>query len=90
MLGNRSLDPSPQQSTWKKKLTPQRSGSSGSESEDGSWEQTRPLVAEETDEEVTLSPNMHKIFTRLHDRRILTPGGGASRTSGPVGKSQSR
>ena len=51
---------SPLQSSRKKKkvLTPERSGS-----EDGTWEHTRPLAAEESDEEVTPSPSMRKIFT---------------------------
>jgi hypothetical protein len=51
-------------------------------SEDGSWE--GPSTAEEMDEEVTMSPSMQKIFTRLQERRLLTPGGGASAISGPA------
>lgn len=70
----------------KKELTPEHSGLIGSESEDGLWEQTWPSTAKETNEEVTPSPNMCKIFTRLQERRLLTPGGGASESSKPVGK----
>ena len=57
----------------KKVPTPERSGS-----EDRSWEQTGPSAVEEFDEEVTPSPSMRKIFTRLQGRRLLTLGGGAS------------
>ena len=46
-------------------LTPEQSGSSSFESEDGSWEQKWPSAEVESDEEVTPSPNMRKIFTRL-------------------------
>lgn len=74
-MGNKSLDLSPWQSARKKRMTPERSGSSRFESEDGSWEQTRFLAVEEIDEEVTPSPSMRKIFTRLQERRFWTPGG---------------
>ena len=70
----------------KKELTPEHSGLIGSESEDGLWEQTWPSTAKETNEEVTPSPNMCKIFTWLQERRLLTLGGGASESSKPVGK----
>ena len=67
----------------KKVPTPECSGS-----DDGSWEQTGHSVAVESDEEVTPSPSMRKIFTQLQERRLLTPGGGASGISGPTGQSK--
>ena len=47
-------------------------------------------AAEASDEEITLSPNMRKIFTRLQKRRLLTPGGGSSAISGPASQSNDR
>ena len=78
-------DHSPRQSSRKKKIVPtlERSGS-----EDGLWEQTGPSAAKKFDEEVTPSPGMCKIFTRLQERRLLTPGGGASGISGPTDQSK--
>ena len=67
----------------KKVPTPERSGS-----EDGSWEQTGPSTIKEFDEEVTPSPITRKIFTRLQERRLLTPGGGASGISGLADQSK--
>ena len=55
-------------------------------SEDGSWEGHSTI--EEIDEEVTPFPNMRKIFTRLQERRFLTPSGGASSISGPTSQSK--
>ena len=78
-------DHSPWQSARKKKKVPtsKRSGS-----EDGSWEQMWPSTIEESDEEVTPSPDMCKIFTRLQERRLLSPGGGAFGISGLASQSK--
>ena len=46
---------------------------------DGSWE--GPSAAEKREEEITTLPNMRKIFTRLQERRLSTPGEGASAIS---------
>jgi hypothetical protein len=71
-------DHSPRQSSHKKKkvLAARRSGSG-----DGSWEGTSAV--EESEEEITPSPNMRKVFIQLQERRFLTPGG-ASAISGPA------
>ena len=42
---------------------PEHSGSAGSKSVDGSWEQTWLSTAEESNEEVTPFSSMRKIFT---------------------------
>lgn len=70
-------DHSPRQRAHKKKKVPT---SEHSGSYNGTWE--GPSAAEESKEEVTPSPNMRKIFTRLHERRLLTPRGGASAING--------
>ena len=55
-------------------------------SDDGSWE--GPSTAKELEEEVTLSPCMRKVFTRLQGRRLMTSGGGASAISKPASQSK--
>ena len=77
-------DQSPRQASRKKKKVPTPEGSSFN---DGLWEQTWPLTANEFEEEVIPSPSMRKIFTRLPVRRLLTPGGGAFEISGQAGPS---
>jgi hypothetical protein len=73
-------DHSPNQSIRKKKQKVPAVEPSGSE--DGSWE--GPSAAKETDEKVTPSWSMRKIFTRLQEWRFLIPGGGASAINGPT------
>ena len=68
-------DHPPRQSSRKKKVLAAVHSGSG----DGSWEGASAL--KESDEEVTLSPNMKKVFTRLQERRLLTTERGASAIS---------
>jgi hypothetical protein len=42
----------------------------------------------ETDEELAPSPNVKRAFTWLQEKRLLTPGGGASAISGPASHSK--
>ena len=53
---------------------------------DGSWE--GPSAAEKPEEEITTSPNMRKIFTRLQECRLSTPGEGASAISKSASQSK--
>jgi hypothetical protein len=64
-------DHSPRRSSRNKKkvLATRRSGSGYGSGEDSSAE---------TDEELAPSPNVRRVFTRLQERRLLTPGEGAS------------
>jgi hypothetical protein len=56
----------------------------GSGSGDGSGEDS----STETDEELAPSPNVRRAFTRLQEKKLLTPGGGASAISGPASHSR--
>lgn len=72
-------DHSPRQSSHKKKkvLAAVRSRL-GNGSGEGEW------VAKDSDEEVSLAPNIRKVFIRLQEQRFLTPGGGASAINEPA------
>jgi hypothetical protein len=74
-------DHSPRRSSRKKKkvLVARRSGSGDGSAEDSSVE---------TDEDLAPSPNVRRAFTRLQERRFLTPGGGVSAISGPASHSK--
>jgi hypothetical protein len=74
-------DHSPRRSTRRKKkvLAARRSGSGDGLGEDSSAE---------TDEELAPSPNVRRAFTRLQEKKLLTPGGGASAISGPASHSR--
>ena len=72
-------DPSPGQSSWKEKKA---SGTVRSGSGDRSGED--PAAAGDSEEEIAPFPNMRRVFTRLQERRLLTPGGGSSAISGPA------
>ena len=72
-------DPSPGQSSRKEKKA---SGTARSGSGDGSGEDL--AAAGDFEEEIAPSPNMRRVFTRLQERRLLTPGGGSSTISGPA------
>jgi hypothetical protein len=63
----------------KKVLAARHSGSGHGSGEDPSTE---------TDEDLAPSPNVRRVFIRLQERRILTPGGGASAISGPASHSK--
>jgi hypothetical protein len=69
-------DHSPRWSSRKKKVLAARRSGSG----DGSGEDS----SAETEEELTLSLNVRRAFTRLQEKRLLTPGGGASAINGPT------
>jgi hypothetical protein len=60
-------------------MAARRSGS-GDGSRDGSGEDS----STESEEELAPSPNMRRVFTRLQEIRLLTPGGGASAISRPA------
>jgi hypothetical protein len=53
---------------------------------DGSGED--PSYAGDSEEEIVPSPNVRRAFTRLQERRLLTPGGGSSAISGPASHSK--
>jgi len=74
-------DHSPRRSTRKEKkvLAARRFGSGVGLGEDSSAE---------TDEELAPSPNVRRAFTRLQEKKLLTPGGGASAISGPASHSR--
>ena len=76
-------DPSPGQSSRKEKKA---FGAARSGSGDGSGED--PDVAGDSEEEIAPSPNMKRVFTRLQERRLLTPGGGSSAISGLASESK--
>ena len=73
-------DHSLRQSSRKKKVLA-HSGSG-----DGPWEGS--AAAKESDEGITPSPNMRKIFTRLQECRLLTPGIGSSANNGPTSQAK--
>jgi hypothetical protein len=74
-------DHSPRRSSRKKKnvLVARRSGSGDGSGEDSSAE---------TDEELALSPNVRRAFTRLQEISFLTLGRGVSAISGPASHSK--
>ena len=74
--GTTRSDPSPGNRSRKKKHV---SGTARSGSGDGLGED--PAVVDDSEEEITPSPNMRRVFTRLQERRLLTPGGGSSAVS---------
>ena len=78
-------DPSPGQSSRKEKKA---SGTVRSRSGDGSKE--NPATAGDSEEEIAPSPNMRRVFTRLQERRLLTPRGGSSAISGPASQPKDR
>ena len=45
-------------------------------------------AARDSEEEIAPSPNMRRVFIRLQERRLLTPGGGSSAISGPASQSK--
>ena len=70
---------SPYHGSHKKKMmvVVDRSGSG-----DGSCEEDS--AADDSNEEGVPSPNIRRAFTKLQERRLLTPGGGTSVINGPA------
>ena len=71
-------DPSPIQSV-RKGNTVSRMPRSGTLEAEG---------AGDYEEEIAPSPNMRMVLTRLHDRKMASPGGGSSTVGGPANHSK--